>query len=90
MPCDVNQYVLLWWQWCEGKIIPQNVHKIFTYLNTSSSDETLTGVIRNQKTSMIALNDNTECENKDKKTEALNSAFDFVLEDKPALSSGDF
>lgn len=83
-PCDLNQYVFLWWQWCEGKIKPQNVRKMFTYLTVLTPDEEIVNTIRTQSTPIIAIND-TWCEDFEKKKETLHGAFDTILGDKSSF-----
>lgn len=80
-PCDVNQYVFLWWQWCKGLISPQDVRKMFTYLTVLTPDEQLSNAITKQITPMIAIND-TWCEDFERKKQVLHSAFDTILGEK--------
>ena len=83
-PCDVNQYVFLWWQWCKGLVVPQNVCKLFTYLSVFCSDEQISDVIKNKKTPMIAVNDDW-CENFEQKKVMLKDAFDTILGEKSSF-----
>lgn len=80
-PCDVNQYIFLWWQWCKGDIVPQDIRKVFTFMTMLTPDEEVTDVIKKQRTPMIALND-TWCEDREKKIEMLHKAFDSILGEK--------
>lgn len=80
-PCDLNQYVFLWWQWCKGQIVPQDVRKIFTYLTVLTPDKEIVDTIRAQSTPIIAIND-TWCEDFEKKKAVLHQAFDSILSEK--------
>lgn len=82
--CDVNQYAFLWWQWCKGEIIPQDVRKLFKFMTVNTSDDVLTDVISNQQAPMIALND-TWCEDREKKITTLHKAFDTILGEKSSF-----
>lgn len=83
-PCDLNQYVFLWWQWCKGLVSPQDVRKMFTYLTVLTPDEQLTNAITKQITPMIAIND-TWCEDFENKKQTLHRAFDTILGEKSAF-----
>lgn len=80
-PCDLNQYVFLWWQWCRGKLKPVDMQKLFTYLTVLSPEDELVDTIRNQRTPLIAIND-TWCENFENKKRTIHMAFDTILGDK--------
>lgn len=80
-PCDLNQYVFLWWQWCKGLIVPQDVRKMFTYLTVLTPDEQLTNAIGKQITPIIAIND-TWCKDFENKKMMLHRAFDTILGEK--------
>lgn len=83
-PCDVNQYAFLWWQWCKGEIVPQDVRKVFTFFTVLTPEEKICAAIRAQKTPMIAVND-TWCDDQEKKMEALRKAFDSILGEKSSF-----
>lgn len=82
--CDVNQYVFLWWQWCKGLVVAQDVRKMFTYLTVLTPDEQLANAIEKQITPMITIND-TWCEDFEKKKLMLHHAFDKILGEKSAF-----
>ena len=83
-PCDLNQYVFLWWQWCKGMVAPQDIRKMFTYLTVLTPDEEIVNTICTQSTPLIAIND-TWCEDFEKKKATLHSAFDAILGEKSSF-----
>ena len=83
-PCDLNQYVFLWWQWCKGLIVPQDARKQLTYLTVSSPDSRLLFTIKNQVTPIVVIND-AWCEDFEQKKATLHSAFDAILGEKSSF-----
>lgn len=77
-PCEANQYVFLWWQWCQGKVVPTDYRKIFSYMTMLTSEETITDVILKKRTPIVAIND-AWCEDFNSKAEILHSIFDNIL-----------
>ena len=80
-PCDLNQYLFLWWQWCKGLVVPQNVKKMLTYLTVLSPDEQIVHTLSNQSTPMVVINDSW-VEDFEKKKAVINGAFDTILGEK--------
>lgn len=83
-PCDLNQYVFLWWQWCKGLVSPQDIRRMLTYLTVLSPDDQILHTIKNQATPIVVVND-TWCEDFDKKKAVLHEAFATILADKSAF-----
>ncbi len=80
-PCDVNQYLFQWWQWCKGIVVPQDVRKVFTFLSAFSPDEQVNSVIKKQKTPIVAVNDEW-CPDYERKKAVFANAFDAILGEK--------
>lgn len=80
-PCDLNQYIFLWWQWCKGLVSAQDVRKLFTYLTVLLPDDQLLNAITNRITPMIAIND-AGCDNFEQKKRTLQRGFDAILGEK--------
>lgn len=54
---DVNQYLMLWWQWCEGNFYPENIQDKLKYIGVNESVEYLSNTIRDTKKPMLCIND---------------------------------
>ena len=54
---DVNQYLMLWWQWCKGEIVPRNMEKKLKYLGVDKSIDYLSTGIEKPVSPMLCVND---------------------------------
>lgn len=78
---DVNQYLFMWWQWCEGNFAPKNMQGELKYINTSKNTDELISVLQNCNEPLLCINDAKTDEFKEKK-EALIDAFEKVFPEK--------
>lgn len=83
-PLDVAQNIFLWWQWCKGQIVPQDIRKMSKYILVSSEDEILTDMISNQRKPILILNDTDHVDFEHKK-QVINGAFDVILGEKSSF-----
>lgn len=81
---DVNQYAFLWWQWCKGQFVPQDVRKMSTYLTVLMPDEQIINTITGQSTPIVILNDDW-VDDFERKKVAINGAFDTILGEKSSF-----
>lgn len=75
---DVNQWLMRYWQFCEGKFVPVSPRRGVCY--TDVCEEAL-ATIRNQSHAMICMNDSTETDFEQYKKK-LADAFESILPEK--------
>lgn len=85
-PLDMAQNIFLWWQWCKGQIVPQDIRKMSKYILVSSEDEILTDMISNQRKPILILNDTDHVDVEHKK-QVINGALDAILGKNAALKN---
>ena len=78
---DVNQYLMLWWQWCEGNFTPISEKGRLNLLNVHNDINKICSVIENQNASMICINDSEINDFEEKKRRIINS-FESILGEK--------
>lgn len=78
---DVNQYLMLWWQWCEGNFKPAGVQKKLKFFSVSAPTEDITKYIKQPACPMLCINDGATDEYEAKKA-AIIDAFDSLFCEK--------
>ena len=78
---DVNQYLMLWWQWCKGDFVPKNVKKSLMFLGVDKDAAFLRENIQNPLTPMLCVND-VPIHDFEEKKECVTAAFERVLGNK--------
>lgn len=78
---DVNQYLMLWWQWCKGDLVPQNMKKSLKYLGVNKDFDFLRNGIENPSTPMICVND-VPIHDFEEKKECVTASFEKILANK--------
>lgn len=76
---DVNQWLMRYWQFCEGRFTPASPARGKTY---NLGDEGILDVIRGQKVQMLCINDSVQVQDFDALQQALDQAFASVLPDR--------
>ena len=54
---DVNQYLMLWWQWCKGTFVPINNSKKLKLIRTDRDVNYIKNAMDNNKASFLCVND---------------------------------
>ena len=78
---DVNQYLFLWWQWCEGKILPEGLESRLLFLSMDKDTNFLTSSIEKTSCPLLCIND-CEIDNLEEKKEAVTDALNKILGSK--------
>lgn len=80
-PFDINQYVMKYWQYMEGRYVPQSP-KIGKFYTIGKDDRKICETIKNQKCKMVCLNDDASIENFEEKKKNIISSFRKILPEK--------
>lgn len=85
--CDINQWVMGYWQIVSGRFYPRNPHigKYFEFGSDDSSNEEIFNAIRKQKYKMICLNDGDVTENFEILKNKLVESFHTILPQKSSF-----
>ncbi len=81
---DVNQYVFKYWQYMEGKFIPQSpgVGRFYTI---GMHDEQIHSVIRGQQCKMICINDTADVGDFEEQKRRIIQSFESILPEKSSF-----
>lgn len=83
---DVNQYVMKIWQIVSGKFYPANITKISkVFSDFPAEQQALEAAIRNQKYSMICINDTEACKNFEQVRDGVIESFNTILPNKSSF-----
>jgi hypothetical protein len=85
---DVSQYLLREWQKLSGDFVPVNVNRKFRYFNVSDNNQKLTQTIKEQKASIICINDANKPINFKKAAKEINRAFEEIFPKKSKFEKG--
>lgn len=75
---DVNQYLMLWWQWCKGDFVPKNMQKSLKYLGVDKDAARLREGIENCSAPMLCVND-VPIKDYEAKKECVTASFERIL-----------
>lgn len=75
---DVNQYLMLWWQWCTGTFIPINNQKKLKLIRTDSDVEYIKSTMLNSNASFLCIND-TNIDDFEQKKEVIINCFEKIF-----------
>lgn len=78
---DLNQYVIKYWQYMEGKYKPQSLH-IGKFYTIGRDSEKIDQTIRKQECRMICVNDDSGIHDFAKEKERMIAAFETILPEK--------
>lgn len=78
---DVNQYVMKYWQYMEGKYEPQSP-KIGKFLTISIHDEQIHDTLRNQKCKILCINDTENISDFEARKRNMRESFEYILPEK--------
>ena len=81
---DVNQYVLKYWQYMEGKFVPQSP-KIGKFYTIGLHDEQIHSAIRKQQCQMICINDTADVGDFEKQKKRIIQSFESILPKKSSF-----
>lgn len=80
---DVNQYVFLWWQICEGRFTPRNMDTVLSYRRAETDTEKICDEILHPKKPLLCITDDVDDYRAFmKKKELINKAFDQLFPEK--------
>lgn len=83
---DVNQYLMLWWQWCEGKCVPSHMRAKLKSTRVDRDDELLRKNIAGGLYPMVCINDTSLSDDKFKyKKNLIINLLDEKLPDKSSF-----
>lgn len=85
---DVTQYLIRYWQLCEGNFCPRKTQGKMCLVNTRNYQKYAEG-IRNQKWQMVSLNEVCNPEEFKFIKKEINSALDYILPDKCSYENKD-
>lgn len=78
---DVNQYLMMWWQWCSGSIVPSGIQKKLLFLSMDKPADYLSASIKGTSCPMLCVNDK-KTDKVEEKMEAVIAAFETILGEK--------
>lgn len=78
---DVNQWLIKWWQICEGKFYPRK-YTVGKNCVLSDSNKEIYNIIRQQKYKMVCINDAEEIKNFEEVKKELIDALESILSEK--------
>lgn len=81
---DVNQWVVNWYQMCQGKFSVKNHNEFGRYYNLKNDNSDLISYIQSDKSTIVCINDTDKNLDFDKVTEQLQNVFEDKL---PEMSS---
>lgn len=80
---DVNQYVFLWWQICEGKFTPARAETLSAYVSVLDDPEIICNTILKHERPILCINDTRLNENEFiERKRRINQAFDALFPEK--------
>lgn len=83
-PGDVNQYVMKYWQYMEGKYEPQSP-KIGKFFTIGLHDRQIHDVLRNQKCKILCINDTENIGDFRQQKRKIKDSFESILPEKSAF-----
>ena len=83
-PGDVNQYVMKYWQYMEGKYEPQSP-KIGKFFTIGLHDRQIHDVLRNQKCKILCINDTENIGDFRQQKRNIKDSFESILPEKSAF-----
>ena len=78
---DVNQYVMKYWQYMEGKFTPQSP-KLGRFYTIGKHDQQIHHTIRRQACKMICLNDDVNVGDFEKQKKEIQKSFEVIFPEK--------
>ena len=81
---DVNQYVMKYWQYMEGKFTPQS-SKLGRFYTIGKHDQQIHHTIRRQACKMICLNDDVNVGDFDKQKKEIQRSFEVIFPEKSSF-----
>ena len=83
-PGDVNQYVMKYWQYMEGKYEPQSP-KLGKFFTIGLHDRQIHDVLRNQKCKILCINDTENIGDFRQQKRNIKDSFESILPEKSAF-----
>ena len=84
---DVNQYVMKYWQYMEGKYVPQSP-KTGRFYTVGIHDEQIHDTLRRQQCKMICINDTDNVGDFEKQKKRIIESFERILPEKSSFEKG--
>ena len=81
---DVNQYVMKYWQYMEGKFTPQSP-KLGRFYTIGKHDQQIHDTIRRQACKMICLNDDVNVGDFEKQKKEIQKSFEVIFPEKSSF-----
>ena len=81
---DVNQYVMKYWQYMEGKFVPQSPY-IGRFYTIGLHDKQIHSAIRGQQYKMICINDTSDVGDFEKQKRRIIESFESILPEKSSF-----
>lgn len=81
---DLNQYVMKYWQYMEGKYEPQTLH-MGSFYTIGKDDEEIQRTLRGQERKMICMNDDARIDDFEAAKHAIIDAFETILPEKSSF-----
>ena len=81
---DVNQYVMKYWQYMEGKFTPQSP-KLGRFYTIGKHDQQIHHTIRRQACKMICLNDDVNVGDFEKQKKEIQRSFEVIFPEKSSF-----
>ena len=79
---DVNQWVINWYQMCKGNFSVKNQNKFGKYFALDDDNTDLINYMRDDKASVVCINDTDRAKNFDKAIKQVQKVFDEKLNEK--------
>ena len=81
---DLNQYVMLWWQWCTGKVHPVDGRRYVSFSTALDSNDRILNLVKNSPSKILVFNDSW-VEDFEQKKAFIGKAFGAVFPEKSSF-----